>query len=67
MTKEQLSRIGTLFYSTKEKGTGVGTTVSVRIIEAMNGTITFESSVDEGTKVTIKLPKVEPKERKVNG
>ncbi|MEH7512256.1 ATP-binding protein [Gottfriedia acidiceleris] len=67
MTKEQLSRIGTLFYSTKEKGTGVGTTVSVRIIEAMNGTITFESSVDEGTKVTIKLPKVEPKDPKVNG
>jgi two-component system, sporulation sensor kinase B len=59
MTKEQLSRIGTLFYSTKEKGTGVGTTVSVRIIEAMNGTITFESKVNEGTKVTIKLPKVE--------
>lgn len=59
MTKEQLSRIGTLFYSTKEKGTGVGTTVSVRIIEAMNGTITFSSKINEGTKVTIKLPKVE--------
>jgi two-component system, sporulation sensor kinase B len=59
MTKDQLSRIGTLFYSTKEKGTGVGTTVSVRIIEAMNGTISFESKVNEGTKVTIKLPKVE--------
>lgn len=59
MTKEQLSRIGTLFYSTKEKGTGVGTTVSVRIIEAMNGTIAFSSKLNEGTKVTIKLPKVE--------
>ncbi|WP_088067532.1 ATP-binding protein [Gottfriedia luciferensis] len=59
MTKEQLSRIGTLFYSTKEKGTGVGTTISVRIIEAMNGTISFESNLDEGTKVTITLPKIE--------
>ncbi|WP_088042832.1 ATP-binding protein [Bacillus sp. EAC] len=59
MTKEQLTRIGTLFYSTKEKGTGVGTTVSVRIIEAMRGTISFESKIDEGTKVTIKLPKIE--------
>lgn len=57
MTKEQLSRIGTLFYSTKEKGTGVGTTVSVRIIEAMNGTISFTSKQNEGTLVTIKLPK----------
>ena len=63
MTKEQLSRIGTLFYSTKEKGTGVGTTVSVRIIEAMNGTILFESNVNEGTKVTIKLPKAEVPEQ----
>lgn len=59
MNKEQLSRIGTLYFSTKETGTGVGTTVSVRIIEAMNGTITFESKPNEGTKVTIKFPKVE--------
>lgn len=59
MTKEELSRIGTLFYSTKETGTGVGTTVSIQIIEAMNGTVSFESKINKGTLVTIKLPKVE--------
>ncbi|MBP0726038.1 ATP-binding protein [Bacillus sp. RG28] len=56
MTKEQLARIGTLFYSTKEKGTGLGTTVSIRIIEAMGGTVQFESEQNIGTIVTIKLP-----------
>jgi len=56
MTKEQLARIGTLFYSTKEKGTGLGTTVSIRIIEAMDGTVQFESEQNIGTIVTIKLP-----------
>ncbi|MFT4413829.1 ATP-binding protein [Fredinandcohnia humi] len=56
MDKEQLSRIGTFFYTTKEKGTGVGTTVSNRIIQAMNGSIHYESEVDKGTKVKIELP-----------
>lgn len=56
MDADQLARIGTLFYTTKDKGTGVGTTVSTRIIHAMNGTISYKSEVDIGTKVTIKIP-----------
>ncbi|WP_255249828.1 ATP-binding protein [Bacillus sp. FJAT-45066] len=56
MTSEQLSRIGSLFYSTKEKGTGLGTMVSIRIIETMNGKINYASKIDEGTEVTILLP-----------
>lgn len=56
MTKEQLDRIGTLYYTTKEKGTGLGTTVSIRIIEAMNGKVQYTSKVGEGTEVAITLP-----------
>ncbi|MFD1738954.1 ATP-binding protein [Bacillus salitolerans] len=56
MSKEQLSRIGTLFYTTKDKGTGLGTMVSLRIIEAMNGKVLFSSELGVGTKVTIRLP-----------
>lgn len=56
MTHEQLSRIGTLFYSSKDKGTGLGTTVSIRIIKEMNGEITFTSTKNVGTEVRIKLP-----------
>ncbi|MGV3463786.1 MAG: ATP-binding protein, partial [Heyndrickxia sp.] len=39
MTSDQLSRMGTIFYTTKEKGTGLGTAVSIRIIETMNGKV----------------------------
>ncbi|MFD0693925.1 ATP-binding protein [Paenibacillus sp. GCM10027628] len=56
MTQEQLARIGTLFFSTKEVGTGLGTAVAMRIIEAMNGKIVYESKEGLGTAVTITLP-----------
>ncbi|MBD0380888.1 ATP-binding protein [Paenibacillus sedimenti] len=56
MTREQVSRIGTLFFSTKEVGTGLGTALAVRIIESMNGQITYDSKVGIGTKVTITVP-----------
>jgi two-component system, sporulation sensor kinase B len=58
MSKEQLSRIGTLFYTTKDKGTGLGTMVSLRIIEAMEGKITYKSELGKGTEVRITLPLV---------
>jgi two-component system sporulation sensor kinase B len=56
MTKEQLSRIGNLFYSTKDVGTGLGTAVSIRIIETMKGEMNYESEEGVGTTVTITLP-----------
>lgn len=56
MTHEQLSRIGTLFYTTKDKGTGLGTSVSLRIIEKMNGKVSYTSELGVGTEVTMVLP-----------
>ncbi|MFX3623385.1 MAG: ATP-binding protein [Ectobacillus sp.] len=56
MTKEQLSRIGTSFYTTKSKGTGLGTMVSLRIFETMNGKVSYKSEVGAGTEVMIMLP-----------
>lgn len=58
MTKEQLSRIGTLFFSTKDVGTGLGTALAMRIIESMNGNIVYESEKGIGTTVKITLPLV---------
>ncbi|QRG66359.1 ATP-binding protein [Brevibacillus choshinensis] len=55
---EQISQIGLPFYSTKEKGTGLGLMVTCRIIEAMHGTIQFESELGKGTQVVIHLPAV---------
>lgn len=53
MTSEQLSRIGEPFFTTKEKGTGLGMMVSHSIITAMNGQLTFHSKPGKGTTVTI--------------
>jgi two-component system, sporulation sensor kinase B len=64
MDNEQLSRIGTLFYTTKDKGTGLGTSVSLRIIETMNGKVSYKSKLGIGTEVTMILP--EGKKEMVN-
>jgi two-component system, sporulation sensor kinase B len=57
MTKEELKRLGTLFYSTKTKGTGVGMMISYKIIETMNGRIEVSSEKGRGTQFTIIIPK----------
>lgn len=56
MTPEQVNRLGTPFYSTKNKGTGLGLMVSYRIIKTFGGFIDVTSEPDEGTCFTISLP-----------
>jgi PAS domain S-box-containing protein len=53
---ERIQRLGEPFYSSKEKGTGLGLTVSYKIIQSHRGKIQFESTLNEGTSVTIVLP-----------
>lgn len=56
ISKERLSKIGEPFYSTKEKGTGLGLMTSINIIEEHNGKIEIESEEGRGTTVKILLP-----------
>jgi two-component system sporulation sensor kinase B len=58
MNQEQLKRLGSPFYSTKEKGTGLGMMVVFSVIKAMNGTIDITSKLNDGTKFTICFPLV---------
>jgi hypothetical protein len=44
------------FYSTKSEGTGLGLAIVKRIVEAHNGELRIESSEDEGTTFSIRLP-----------
>jgi PAS domain S-box-containing protein len=56
ISKERLEKIGEPFYSSKEKGTGLGLTVSYKIVQSHKGTIHFDSELDYGTTVNIILP-----------
>jgi len=54
--KENLSRIFDPFYTTKEHGTGLGLAVSYSIIKKLNGSLTAESDLNEGSRFMITLP-----------
>ncbi|WP_342614970.1 PAS domain S-box protein [Peribacillus frigoritolerans] len=54
--KKRIKHLGEPFYSSKEKGTGLGLTVSCRIIEAHRGKVRFNSELNHGTEVQIILP-----------
>ncbi|OZM56306.1 hypothetical protein CIB95_12895 [Lottiidibacillus patelloidae] len=56
LTKEQLKKIGLPFYTTKSKGTGLGTMVTNRLIEQLGGSIKYKSVKNNGTVVQISLP-----------
>ncbi|OKL36138.1 ATP-binding protein [Domibacillus mangrovi] len=55
--ENRLKHIGEPFYSVKEKGIGLGMTVSFRIIESHKGSIHITSQVNLGTSVEVWLPK----------
>lgn len=54
--REMIPKLGEPFYSTKEKGTGLGLMVSYKIIKAHRGSISFQSELNQGTTVEILLP-----------
>jgi two-component system, sporulation sensor kinase B len=56
MSMEQLEKLGTIYFSTKNKGTGIGLTFSYQLIRSMNGTVSVQSKPGEGTEFIIRLP-----------
>lgn len=54
--EDQIRRLGEPYYTTKDRGTGLGLMVSFKIIENHHGYIRIDSVVGEGTTVEVTLP-----------
>lgn len=54
--KERIPKLGEPFYTTKEKGTGLGLMTCYKIIENHKGQLQIESEINKGTTVQIILP-----------
>ena len=53
---DKIGRIFNPFFTTKEKGTGLGMAISRKIVEAHEGTIEVASELGRGTEFSIHLP-----------
>lgn len=56
MTEEELQQVSDMFFTTKEKGSGLGVSLSKEIIELHGGSLYYESIKGEGTEVKLTLP-----------
>ena len=56
ISEKNLKMIKEPFYTTKNRGTGLGVSLSDEIVKAHNGILIYDSKEARGTKVTIKLP-----------
>ncbi|WP_226567074.1 CheR family methyltransferase [Bacillus stratosphericus] len=56
ISEDEMGKLGEPFYKTKEKRTGLGLMLTIKVIESHGGTIRFESKSFEGTRVIITFP-----------
>lgn len=56
--RHQIKRVLDPFFTTKQKGTGMGLAVSYGIVKRHNGTIDIYSEPGMGTEITVRLPAV---------
>ncbi|AFH60463.1 ATP-binding protein [Paenibacillus caseinilyticus] len=56
MSESQINRLGSIYFSTKTNGTGLGLTYSYQVIHALGGSVMVTSKAQVGTKFAILLP-----------
>jgi signal transduction histidine kinase len=60
MDGDELARIGTPFFTTREGGTGLGIVLAKAVVAQHGGEVLYESRKGEGTRVTVRLPRCCP-------
>ena len=58
MPPEVLARLGEPFFTTKERGSGLGLGISRRVIDEHEGELIVQSRAGQGTEVTVRLPRL---------
>ena len=58
LATDQIERLFDPFYTTKDKGSGVGLAISKRFVEAAEGSLTLKPRKEGGTVATVLLPRV---------
>jgi len=57
MSRETMTKLFQPFYTEREGGSGIGTVIIKRVIEAHGGTIQVDSEIGVGTTFTLRLPR----------
>ncbi|WP_377891023.1 ATP-binding protein [Alkalihalobacillus sp. R86527] len=66
MTQEEIENFGLPFYSTKDKGLGIGLSICSDIVKSHNGRIGVNSSDENGTAIQLSFPYEEKNKRRFN-
>jgi signal transduction histidine kinase len=56
LPKDRPDKVFDHFFSTKQKGMGMGLAIVRSIVEAHGGTITAENAIDRGARMVVRLP-----------
>jgi signal transduction histidine kinase len=56
MSPDELARVGTPYFTTRAKGTGLGVVLAKTVVEQHGGKLEYESEKGRGTKATVRLP-----------